>query len=48
MVDSKNHNDGGKELLSMDQYEFIRTAHRVYGKNISELGYTPHSYGKYR
>lgn len=21
----------------MDQYEFIRTAHRVYGKNISEL-----------
>jgi len=24
-------------LLTMDQYEFIRTAHRVYGKNISEL-----------
>jgi hypothetical protein len=21
----------------MDQYEFIRTAHRVYGKNITEL-----------
>ena len=21
----------------MDQYEFVRTAHRVYGKNISEL-----------
>jgi len=21
----------------MDQYEFIRTAHRIYGKNISEL-----------
>ena len=21
----------------MDQYEFIRTAHRAYGKNISEL-----------
>ena len=37
MVDPKNHNEGGEELLSMDQYEFIRTAHRVYGKNISEL-----------
>lgn len=24
-------------MLNMDQYEFIRTAHRVYGKNISEL-----------
>ena len=24
-------------MLIMDQYEFIRTAHRVYGKNISEL-----------
>lgn len=24
-------------MLTMDQYEFIRTAHRVYGKNISEL-----------
>jgi len=33
----KNHNLGGEELLKMDQYEFIRTAHRVYGKNISEL-----------
>jgi predicted transcriptional regulator len=21
----------------MDQYEFIKTAHRVYGKNITEL-----------
>lgn len=29
--------EGGEELLKMDQYEFIRTAHRVYGKNISEL-----------
>jgi hypothetical protein len=28
---------GEKELLTMDQYEFVRTAHRVYGKNISEL-----------
>jgi hypothetical protein len=28
---------GGEELLNMDQYEYIRTAHRVYGKNISEL-----------
>lgn len=26
-----------EELLNMDQYEFIRTAHRVYGRNISEL-----------
>ena len=24
-------------MLTMDQYEFVRTAHRVYGKNISEL-----------
>ena len=24
-------------MLVMDQYEFIRTAHRVYGKNITEL-----------
>ena len=24
-------------MLIMDQYEFIRTAYRVYGKNISEL-----------
>jgi hypothetical protein len=24
-------------MLKMDQYEFIRTAHRVYGKNITEL-----------
>ena len=28
---------GGRELLKVDQYEFIRTAHRVYGKSISEL-----------
>jgi len=27
-------------LLKMDQYEFIRTAHRVYGKSISELSRT--------
>jgi transposase len=26
-----------KELLTVDQYGFIRTAHRVYGRNISEL-----------
>jgi transposase len=32
-----NHNLGGDEVLNMDQYEFIRTAHRAYGKNISEL-----------
>ena len=37
MVREKRHNKGGEELLKMDQYEFIRTAHRVYGKNISEL-----------
>mgnify|MGYP001131818640 CR=1 FL=1 len=24
-------------MLKVDQYEFIRTAHRVYGKSISEL-----------
>jgi len=24
-------------MLKMDQYEFIRTAHRVYGKNITDL-----------
>ena len=24
-------------MLRMDQYELVRTAHRVYGKNISEL-----------
>ena len=24
-------------MLTMDQYEFVRTAHRNYGKNISEL-----------
>ena len=24
-------------MLIMDQYEFIRTAHRVYEKNITEL-----------
>ncbi len=28
---------GGEELLKMDQYEYIRTAQRVYGTNISEL-----------
>ena len=27
-------------MLTMDQYEFIRIAHRVYGKNISELSRT--------
>lgn len=27
-------------MLKMDQYEFIRTAHRVYGKSISELSRT--------
>ena len=26
-----------KEVLKVNQYEFIRTAHRVYGRNISEL-----------
>ena len=26
-----------KELLEMDQYEFIRTGYRVYGKSISEF-----------
>ncbi len=24
-------------MLRMDQYELVRTAHRIYGKNISEL-----------
>ena len=37
MVMCSNHNQGGEEVLNMDQYEFIRTAHRAYGKNISEL-----------
>jgi transposase len=32
-----NIQPGGEELLKMDQYEYIRTAQRVYGKNISEL-----------
>ena len=26
-----------KGVLKMDQYELVRTAHRVYGQNISEL-----------
>ena len=31
-------------MLTVDQYEFIRTAHRAYGKNISELArMTSHS-----
>lgn len=37
MVTDKNHNQGGEELLTMNQYELIRTAHRVYGKSISDL-----------
>ncbi len=24
-------------MLKVDQYEYIRTAHRVYGKNVSEI-----------
>jgi transposase len=32
----KNHR-GGMELITVDQYELIRTAHRRYGKNVSEL-----------
>jgi hypothetical protein len=27
----------GERMLRMDQYEHIRTAHRVYGQNISEI-----------
>jgi transposase len=33
----EKHYEEAEELLDMDQYEFIRTAHRVYGRNISEL-----------
>ena len=29
MVMCSNHNQGGEEVLNMDQYEFIRTAHRL-------------------
>ena len=28
---------GGEGVLKVDQYELIRTGHRVYGQNISEL-----------
>ena len=28
---------GGKEMLKVDQYEFIRTSYRVYGKTIKEI-----------
>ncbi len=24
-------------MISMDQYEYIRTAHRVYGKGVREI-----------
>ncbi len=27
-------------MLTLDQYDFIRTAHRVYGQNISEVAKT--------
>lgn len=37
MVLKKTIQSGGKELLTMNQYELIRTAHRVYGKSISEM-----------
>ncbi len=29
--------DGGKEMLKVEQYEFIRTGYRVYGLSISEI-----------
>lgn len=28
---------GGKEMLKVNQYEFIRTGYRVYGKTIKEI-----------
>ena len=28
---------GGRRMLKVNQYDFIRTAHRVYGKNIKQL-----------
>ncbi len=34
-----HHDDeaGGERMLSVDQYEYIRTAQRIYGKNVSEI-----------
>lgn len=28
---------GGERILKMDQYEYVRTARRVYGKSVSEI-----------
>jgi hypothetical protein len=28
---------GGRRMLMVDQYEYIRIAHRVYGKKIREI-----------
>jgi transposase len=36
-VKNINNESEGRRMLRMDQYELIRTAHRVYGKNISEI-----------
>jgi len=35
----EQHDDetGGERMLNVDQYEYIRTAQRVYGKNVSEI-----------
>lgn len=40
MMDRYHTTGEGLGLLTMDQYEFIRTGHRVYGKSISELSRT--------
>jgi predicted transcriptional regulator len=34
---SRSFKQEESELLRMDQYELVRTSHRVYGKNISEI-----------
>jgi len=31
---------GGEEMLTVDQYAYIRIAHRVYGKSLDETGWT--------
>jgi hypothetical protein len=36
MID-ENPVAGGKRILKVDQYSYIRTAHRVYGKTIKQI-----------
>ena len=31
------HDTGGERMLKVEQYEYIRTAHRVYDKSVSEI-----------